>query len=111
MGDLPVERIVESIALQFPGMDYCGPFYTKDSSQKLQKPFAAIFICFITKAIQLEPGENLTKENGLDTLKRFAGRRGTPQAIYFDNSTNFVAAGGDMAIKDFFEMKRSRISS
>ena len=36
MGDLPVERIVESIALQFTGLDYCGPFYTKDSSQKLR---------------------------------------------------------------------------
>ena len=85
MGDLPAERIVESFVIQFTGMDYCGPFYTKDSSQKLQKSYAAIFICFTTKAIYLEPVENLTKEGCLDTLKRFTGRRGTPQANYSDN--------------------------
>ena len=85
MGYLPAERIVESFAFQFTGMDYYGPFYTKHSSQKLQKSYAATFICFTTKAIHLESVENLTKEGCLDTLKRFTGRRGTPQTIYSDN--------------------------
>ncbi|XP_075247134.1 uncharacterized protein LOC142340445 [Convolutriloba macropyga] len=69
MGDLPAERIVESFAFQFTEMDYCEPFYTKDSSQKLQKSYAAIFICFTTKAIHLEPVENLNKEDCPDALK------------------------------------------
>ena len=99
MGDLPAERIVESFAFQFTGMDCCGPFYTKDSSQKLQKSYAAIFICFTTKAIHLEPVENLTKEDCLDILKRFTGRRGTPQAIYSDNSTTFIGARGELEFR------------
>ena len=99
MGDLPAERTVESFAFQFTGMDYCGPFYTKDSSQKLQKLYAAIFICFTTKAIHLEPVESLTKEDCIDNLKRFTGRRGTPQAIYSDNSTTFIGARGELKFR------------
>ncbi|XP_075265366.1 uncharacterized protein LOC142357699 [Convolutriloba macropyga] len=99
MRDLPAEWIIESFAFQFTGMDYCGPFYTKDSSQKLKKSYAAIFIYFSTKAIHLEPVENLTKEDCLDTLKRFTGRRGTPQAIYSDNSTTFIGARGELEFR------------
>ena len=99
MGNLPAEQTVESFAFHFTGMDYCGPFYTKDFSQKLQKSYAAIFICFTTKAIHLEPVENLTKEDCLDTLKRFTGRRGTPQVIYSDNSTTFIGARGDLEFR------------
>ena len=95
MADLPAERIVESSAFQFTEMDYCGPLYTKDSSQKLQKSF----ICFTTKAIHLEPVENLTKEDCLDTLKRFTGRCGTPQAIYSDNSTTVIGARGELEFR------------
>ena len=102
MGDLPAERIVESFAFQFTGMDYSGPFYTKDSSEKLQKSYAAILICFTTKAIHLEPVENLTKEVCLDTLKRFIGRRGTPQAIYSDNPTTFIGARGELEFRRLF---------
>ena len=99
MGDLRAERIVESFAFQFTGKDYCGPFYTKDSSQKLRKSYAAIFVCFTTKAIHLEPVENLTKEECLDTLKRYTGRRGTQQAIYSDNSTTFIGARGELEFR------------
>ena len=81
MGDLPVERIFESFAFHITEMDHCGPFYTNDFSQKLQKSYAAIFISITTKATHLEPVENLTKEDCLDTLKKLNGRRGTPQAI------------------------------
>ena len=35
MGDLPAKRRVESFAFLFTGIDYCGPFYSKDYSQKL----------------------------------------------------------------------------
>ena len=63
MGDLSAEETLESFAFQLTEIDYCEPFYTRDSSQKLRKSYAAIFICFTTKAIHLEPVENLTKED------------------------------------------------
>ena len=99
MGDLPAKRRVESFAFLVTGIDYCGPFYSKYYSQKLQKSYAAIFICFTTKAIHLEPVENLTKEDCLDTLNRFTGRQDTPQKIYSDNSTTFTGAGGDLEFR------------
>ena len=97
MGDMPAERIVESFAFQFTGMEYCGPSYTKDSSQRMQNSCAAIFICFTTKAILFEPEENLTKEDCLDNLKRFTGRRDTPQTIFSDNSATFI--GGQVELE------------
>ena len=108
MGDLPAEQIVGSFAFQFTGTDYSGPFYTKDSSQKLQKSYAVIFICFTTKAIHLEPVENLTKEDCLDTLKRFTGRRGTPQAIYSENSTTFIGARGELEFRQLLRDEEFR---
>ena len=43
--------------------------------------------------------ENLTKEDCLDILKRFTGRRGTPQTIYSDNSTTFIGARGELEFR------------
>ncbi|XP_075241743.1 uncharacterized protein LOC142336715 [Convolutriloba macropyga] len=43
--------------------------------------------------------ENLTKEGCLNNLKRFTGRRGTPQAIYSDNSTTFIGARGELEFR------------
>ena len=112
MGDLPAERIVESFAFQFTGMNYCGPFYTKDSSHKA-KIIRNYIHFFTTKAIHLEPVENLTKEDCLDTLKRFTGRRGTPQAIYSDNSTTFIEARGELEFRRFlrYEVFKDLINS
>ena len=45
-GDLPEERIVESFAFQFKGVDYCGPFYTKFSLEKLKKVIRRYFHFF-----------------------------------------------------------------
>ena len=99
IGDLAAEQTVEYFAFHFTRMDCCGPFYTKDSSRKQQKSYAAVFICFTTKAIHLEPVETLTKKDCLDTLKRFTGRRGTPQKIYSDNWTTFIGARGELEIR------------
>ena len=43
MGDLPTERVVSSFAFTHTGLDYCGPFSTKDNSGKLQKTYVALF--------------------------------------------------------------------
>ena len=65
MGDLPVERISPSSAFTHAGLDYCGPISTKSKNEKV---YVAIFICFSTKAVHLEPVETLTKEACLSIL-------------------------------------------
>ena len=50
MGDLSQERISPSTPFSHTGLDYCGPITTKTV-----KIYVAIFICFSTKAVHLEP--------------------------------------------------------
>ena len=66
MGDLPQERISPSTPFSHTGLDYCGPITTKTV-----KTYVAIFICFSTKAVHLEPVNSLTKEACISTLQRF----------------------------------------
>ena len=95
MGDLPRERVVPSFAFSHCGLDYCGPFYTKTGTRTLLKTYIAIFICFSTKAVHIEPVMSLTKDDCLAAIKRFVSRRGIPDEIYSDNSTTFIGTKGE----------------
>ena len=57
------------------------------------------FVSFTTKALHLEPVENLTKDGCLDGPKKFTGRLGTPQAIYCNSSTTFIGARGELEFR------------
>ena len=96
MGDLPEERISPSPAFTHSGLDYCGPISTKSKSKKV---YVAIFICFSTEAVHLEPVETLTKEACLSVLQRFFARRGLPQAIYSDNSRTFTGSHSELELQ------------
>ena len=99
MGDLPRERVVPSFAFSHCGLDYCGPFYTKNGTRKLLKTYVAIFICFSTKAVHIEPVMSLTKDDCLAAIKRFVFRRGIPDEIYSDNSKTFIGTKGDLEFR------------
>ena len=99
MGDLPRERVVPSFAFSHCGLDYCGPFYTKNGTRTLLKTYVAIFICFSTKAVHIEPVMSLTKDDCLASIKRFVSRRGIPDEIYSDNSTTFIGTKGELEFR------------
>ena len=96
MGDLPRERVVPSFAFSHCGLDYCGPFYKKNGTRTLLKTYVAIFICFSTKAVHIEPVMSLTKDDCLAAIKRFVSRRGIPDKIYSENSTTFIGTKGEL---------------
>ena len=96
MGDLPRERVVPSFAFEHCGLDYCGPFYTKNGTRTFLKTYVAVFICFSTKAVHREPVMSLTKDDCLAAIKRFVSRRGIPDEIYSDNSTTFIGTKGEL---------------
>ena len=96
MGDLPEERISLSSAFTRTGIDYCGPIATTSKSKKV---YVAIFLCFSTKAVHLEPVEALTKKACLPILQRFFARRGLPQAIYSDNSRTFTGSHTELELQ------------
>ena len=99
MRDLPQERLVPSFAFSHCGLDCCGPFYTKSGTRTLLKTYVAIFICFSTKAVHVEPVMSLTKDDCLEAIKRFVSRRGIPDEIYSDNSTTFIGTKGELEFR------------
>lgn len=95
MAALPPERCTFSLPFTYTGIDFAGPFDVKTSrlrNSKIQKGYAAIFVCFSTRAIHLESCSELTSEAFLATFDRFVGRRGLPAKVFSDNGTNFVGA-------------------
>ena len=97
MGDLPEERITQARPFTNTGIDFAGPFTTKDGPRKTSKSYLAIFVCFATKAVHLEAVSALTKDACLAAIRRFIARRGKPNCIYSDNGTNFVGARNELA--------------
>ena len=70
-----------------------GQFNSKIShlrNAKVIKVYAAVFVCFSTKAVHLETCSELSTEAFLATFARFAGRRGLPQTVFSDNSRYFL---------------------
>ncbi|GFW44175.1 integrase catalytic domain-containing protein [Trichonephila clavipes] len=99
MGNLPRERITPSSPFTHVGIDFTGPFYIKYKGQRkgiYHKCYVAIFICIVTKAIQIEVVTELTTEAMIATLKRFFSRRGKSASICTDNATNFISASREL---------------
>ena len=94
MGDLPQERISPSTPFSYTGLDYCGPITTKTV-----RTYVAIFICFSTKAVHLDPVNSLTKEACIYTLQHFFARRRPPSAINSDNSRTFTGTHAELEIQ------------
>ncbi|XP_075147221.1 uncharacterized protein LOC142221389 [Haematobia irritans] len=93
MAALPVERCTFSLPFTNTGIDFAGPFELKTSklrNAKLQKGYAAVFICLSTRAVHLEVCSDLSTEAFMATFNRFVGRRGFPKKVFSDNGTNFV---------------------
>ena len=94
MGQLPSVRVaVTERAFTNTGVDYAGPFLTRQGRGKTQaKRYLCLFTCLETRACHLEMAYDLTCEGFLMCLSRFRKRRGTPRNIVSDNGLNFVAA-------------------
>lgn len=94
MGQLPAARVTPARPFTTCGIDYAGPFITKDRtrSKVSLKSYICIFVCFVTKATHIELAVDLSTDAFINCLKRFIARRGRCQSIVSDNGTNFVGA-------------------
>lgn len=96
MGDLPKLRIQPSPPFSNCGVDYAGPFFTRNRRARgynRYKSYICLFVCFATKAILVS---DLTTEAFLASLKRFITRRGIPNNMYSDNGINFIGANNEI---------------
>ncbi|XP_049866233.1 uncharacterized protein LOC126366932 [Pectinophora gossypiella] len=86
---LPAERVTYNTPFTYTGVDYFGPLYVLDSSNNKVKRWVALFTCLTVRAIHLEVVKDLTAEECLLAIRRFAAARNTPKKIYSDNATYF----------------------
>ena len=73
------------------GIDLFGPFFIVNG-KKLEKHYAIIFNCLVTRACHLESCPFMTSDSFLNAFRRFVARRGQPQLLRSDNGSNFVGA-------------------
>ena len=108
MGQLPSSRTQLTPPFMVCGVDFAGPFYTKEGNQRkptIRKNYVCVFICFCTHAIHLERAVDLSTATFLAALSRFANRRGCPKHIYSDHGRNFVGAAREL--KEVYEVLES----
>ncbi|XP_029054415.2 uncharacterized protein LOC114881732 [Osmia bicornis bicornis] len=102
MGQLPAARVTPTRPFTTCGVDYAGPFITKDNtrSKVSLKSYICIFVCFATKATHIELAVDLSTDAFINCLKRFIARRGRCHSIVSDNGTNFVGARNKLSELD-----------
>ncbi|XP_029054961.2 uncharacterized protein LOC114882244 [Osmia bicornis bicornis] len=98
MGQLPTSRVTPARPFFTCGVDYAGPFYTKERvrSRVSVKAYLCIFVCFVTRAVHIELATDLSTDAFLNCFRRFIARRGRCQYIVSDNGTNFVGARNEL---------------
>ncbi|CAI6377504.1 unnamed protein product [Macrosiphum euphorbiae] len=103
MAPLPKQRVQMSRPFTVTGVDFAGPLQIQSGIRRVttKKAWIAVFVCFSTRAIHLEPVVGLTSEAFLAALRRFMARRGKSTKIYSDNATNFV--GVQKELKTYLE--------
>ena len=96
MGDLPEERTTPSRPFTHTGLDFAGPLTIRHGQEDVQKTYAALFVCFATKAMLLELVSDLSKEARLSAIRQFTSLRRLPNVIYSNNGTNFTGVRNEL---------------
>ena len=110
MGDLPEERVNQSMVFENVGVDVAGPFICKVSNEPF-KTYAFIFVCMSTKACHIEHMLSMTEASCLAALKRFFARRGKSSKIFSDNAPSFLAARETLSIQEETDLSFHRTVS
>ena len=94
--DLPSYRAQRSRAFCHVGIDFAGPFPTRerfvDKSFEDYKSYLLIFTCASSRAVHFEATNTLNTYDFLMALKRFVGERGAPDQLVSDNAKTFLCA-------------------
>ena len=93
MAPLPRSRLSSMRAFEKVGVDYAGPFKTKQGRGTIRaKRYLCLFTCLTTRAVHLEMSYSLDTDSFINAFYRMTSRRGTPRYVISDNGTNFVGA-------------------
>ena len=93
MAPLPRPRLESLRAFDKVGVDYAGPFLTRQGRGKTRaKRYLCLFTCLATRAVHLKMAYSLDTDSFINAFTRLVSRRGTPSYVLSDNGTNFVGA-------------------
>ena len=109
MGPLPASRLEIGAPFQVAGVDVCGPFASKiGKSRATFKVYCLVCTCFTSRAIHLEPLEDLSTAAFLRALTRIQARRPAIRQLFSDNGTNFRGANTELS-QAFDDWKQSEL--
>ena len=99
MAPLPASRIeVNAPAFAIAGIDAFGPYQLKIGKSRASfKIYGLICTCFTSRAIHLEPMEDLSSAAFIRALIRIQARRPAIRQLYSDNASNFRAANTELS--------------
>ena len=86
---LPSVRVSEAKPFQTTGVDFAGPFYTREG-----KAYLCLFSCAVTRALHVELVENLSTPVFILAVRRFVAQRSCCKTIICDNALTFKKASG-----------------
>lgn len=99
MAALPNIRVQSCRPFSRVGVDFAGPLVMKENKlhqARQYKVYVSVFVCISVKAIQLKMVIELSTAAFLAAFDLFVARRGLPQDIYSDCSTNFSGAAREI---------------
>jgi ribonuclease HI len=102
MAPLPKLRLQSLRAFDQIGVDFAGPFITRQGRGKTRcKRYLCLFTCLSTRAVHLEMAYGMDTGAFLNAFYRMTNRRGLPTDVISDNGTNFVGAVSEL--KELFQ--------
>ena len=91
MADLPLDRVTsDKPPFSYLGIGCSGPFVVKRGLSQVKR-YGCLFTCLTMRAIHVEKLEGLEANSFINAFVRFCARKGVPEKVRSDNSTNFVA--------------------
>ena len=99
MAPLPMTRVEGNApAFAMAGIDAFGPYQLKIGKSRASfKIYGLICTCFTSRAIHLEPMEDLSSAAFIRALIRIQARRPALRQLYSDNASNFRAADTELS--------------
>ena len=89
-------------AFFYAAVDYAGPFFTvQGRGKRRQKRYLCLFICLSCRAVHLEIAFSMDTDSFLNAFYRMVNRRGLPEEVIPDKSTNLV--GAERELRQFVE--------
>ena len=91
MADLPVDKTLPAPPFTYCGVDYFGPFLSKEKREEIKR-YGALFTSLNSRAVHMEVANSLETDSFILALRRFISIRGNIRSLRSDWGTNFVGA-------------------